>query len=338
MKKLIFIFCFSIAFTSSPFAQTQDAEALHQTGRSFMRQGDFAGALQAFDKALEIKPDDIDILKDKAFVYYLQRDFANTIALSKKIVARPDADAQSYQILGLAYKAIAQDKENETMYKEALSRFPSSGALNSDYGELLSANKKENEAIKYWEKGIAGDPNYSGNYYFATKYYAQKGNIVWGLLYGEIFINIESLSKRSDEIKTIVYGGYKNLFNDPSLLDDVKQTGTAFEKAFVTNLGNLTFLMRNNLTPESLTALRARFILNWFNGAGRQYPFRLFENQRTLLQEGYFDAYNQWLIGAVADTQQFQQWTLNHADDVKGLQQFQRNSLFKVPAGQYYPH
>ena len=99
---------------SIAFVHAQDADALHETGRGFMRQGDFPSALQAFDKALELKPDDIDILKDKAFVYYLQRDFAGTIDLCKKITARKDADAQSYQILGLAYKAIAETKESES--------------------------------------------------------------------------------------------------------------------------------------------------------------------------------------------------------------------------------
>jgi hypothetical protein len=69
---------------------------------------------------------------------------------------------------------------------KVLQDFRNSGALNSDYGEFISSTNPA-EAIKYWEKGIEVDPNYSGNYYFATKYYAQKGNIIWGLLYGEIF-------------------------------------------------------------------------------------------------------------------------------------------------------
>ena len=37
--------------------------------------------------------------------------------IGKKITARPDADVQSIQILGLAYKAIAEEKESDKMYK-----------------------------------------------------------------------------------------------------------------------------------------------------------------------------------------------------------------------------
>ncbi|MEP6845739.1 MAG: tetratricopeptide repeat protein [Panacibacter sp.] len=336
--KIIFLAA-SMLMINTAFAQTPDADALHETGRSFMRQGDFPSALQAFDKALEIKPDDIDVLKDKAFVFYLQRDFAGTIELCKKITARQDADAQSFQILGLAYKAIADIKESDKMYKRALEKFPNSGALNCDYGEFLSSGGNPAEAVKFWEKGIENDPNYSGNYYFATKYYAQKGNIIWGLLYGEIFVNIESLSKRSEEIKTILYGGFKKLFEDVSILDNAKKSSSVFEKAVATNLGNLTSFGRFEVSPEMLTALRARFILNWYNNdETRKIPFRLFEYQRSLLREGYFDAYNQWLVGPITDTQKYQQWITKYGDEVNGFQQYQRNELFKMPAGQYYPH
>ena len=104
------------------------------------------------------------------------------------------------------------------MYKDALKRFPKSPVLYSEYGALLSENKNEDAAIKQWEKGIEADPNYSSNYYYAAKYYAQKGNVLWGILYSEIFVNIESLTKRTTEIKDILYGGYQKLFNTPESL------------------------------------------------------------------------------------------------------------------------
>jgi len=224
------------------------------------------------------------------------------------------------------------------MYKQALTKFPKSGALNCDYGEFLSATNPA-EALKYWEKGIEADPNYSGNYYFTTKYYAQKGNIIWGLLYGEIFVNIESLSKRSEEIKNIIYTGYKKLFDDISILDNAKQNGTPFEKAVALNFNSLTSFGRYDVSPEMLTALRTRFILNWYNNEeSKKMNFHLFEYQRDLLRQGYFDAYNQWLIGPLTDSQKYTQWVQQHGDDVKGFQQYQRNQLFKMPAGQYYAH
>jgi hypothetical protein len=51
-----------------------------------------------------------------------------------------------------------------------------------------------------------------------------------------------------------------------------------------------------------------------------------------------FEPYNQWLVGPVADTQQFQQWMQEHAGEAKQFQQFQRSVIFKIPTGQYYMH
>lgn len=333
------VICFvCLCATNTTHAQTQDPAILQETAKSLMRQGDFDNALQVLDKALAAKPDNIDILKDKAFTYYLQRDFANAIATGKYIISKPDADVQSYQILGLAYKAIADDKEGDKMYKAALKKFPESGVLYSEYGDLLATGNAPDLAIKQWEKGIEADPNNSSNYYYASKYYAQKGNIIWGLLYGEIFVNIESLSNRTNEIKSILYGGYQKLFSTPAILNTAKQNGTPFEKMIATNLSKLTSQMQYGVSAENLTALRTRFILNWFNSNARQFPCKLFEQQRFFLQQGMFEAYNQWLVGPVADTQQFQQWMQQHADEAKQFQQFQRSVIFKIPTGQYYMH
>ena len=38
---------------------------------------------------------------------------------------------------GLVYKAIEERKECEKMYKQGLKRFPNSGVLYNEYGEML---------------------------------------------------------------------------------------------------------------------------------------------------------------------------------------------------------
>ena len=76
MKKLIYkIFGFIalLFFLNTGFAQdSSDVSTLHETARSLMRQGDFENALQVLSKALQQQPDDIDLLKDQAFILYLK--------------------------------------------------------------------------------------------------------------------------------------------------------------------------------------------------------------------------------------------------------------------------
>ena len=335
MKRLIIFL--SALFLGLSVNGQQQADSLHETAKMFMRQGDYDNAQLVLQRAHALNPGDVSILKDQAFVYYLQRDFAHAISAGTALTSRPDADVQSFQILGLAYKAIAEYKLCDKMYKDALKKYPLSGVLYSEYGDLLKLEKNDGEAIRQWEKGIETDPGFGTNYYFASKYYAEKGNVLWELLYGETFVNIESLTSRTVEIKNLLLSGYKKLY-EGNYLQDITQKGTPFEKAVATILLKQAGITAMGLSPESLTALRTRFILGWEDSYASAFPYRLFELHLQLLQEGMFDAYNQWLFGAASSASAYEIWTHLHTAEVADLKNFQDNVLYKVPDGQYYPH
>lgn len=334
MKKY-FVLLFSV-LTTVAFAQDQDAKTLHETAKTFMRQGDYANALLVLNKALQQQPDDLELLKDQAFAYYLSRDYTRSEMVSKKLLERKDADVQTYQIAAMSYKIKDDAKELDKLYKKGLKLFPNSGAMYSEYGEVLW-NRQDYNAIKQWEKGIEMDPNYSGNYYNAAKYYFLTMDKVWSTLYGEIFVNLESYSRRTVEIKELLLNSYKKLFTDADMQknQDVKN---AFVSAYISNVDKQTGVASEGVTPASLTMIRTRFALSWFEKNGGSLPFRLFEYHRQLLREGMFEAYNQWLFGATQDLTAFQNWTHTHADEYNKFIAFQKGRVFKLPANQYYNH
>lgn len=326
-----------LLFCCNSLLAQEDIPALQAAARSFMRQGDFENALQALGKALKQDSANYELRKDEMYVYYMQRDFTKAMESGKLITARADADEQSFILLGLVYKSIADYKEADKLYKAALKKFPESGLLYAEYGDLLQQNRNEDAAIKLWEKGIETDANISSNYYYAAKYYSEKNNLIWAMLYGEIFVNIESLTQRTAEIKSLVYKNYQAYFNSEK---NINPKAPAFEKGVMVQYNKLANLVSaSSPDPLAFTELRTRFILNWYDtDAGNQYPYRLFALHRQLLQDGYFEAYNQWLFGAAADSKKFNEWMNGHAETVKEFQRFQTNVLFKIPAGQYYAH
>src|SRR3954453_12005169 len=165
MKKFLFIaFLAAMSIVHAQPAQ-QDPATLRETAQTFLRQGDYENAVLVLNKALEMQPNDLQLTKDLLFAYYLKRDFAKAMEIGKPLVARPEADVQSFQLLGLAYKAIAEGKEYEKLYKTGLQKFPNEGVLYSEYGELIAAKEPE-RAQKLFEKGIEVDRNHSSNYYF----------------------------------------------------------------------------------------------------------------------------------------------------------------------------
>ena len=95
-------------------------------------------------------------------------------------------------------------------------------------------------------------------------------------------------------------------------------------------------LAASGINAESLTMIRVRFVLDWFTDFGNKFPFRLFELQRQLLQEGMFDAYNQWIFTAAQNLPAYQNWITVNAAEYNELNRFQKGRIFKIPDGQYY--
>ncbi|MEO8584125.1 MAG: tetratricopeptide repeat protein [Flavitalea sp.] len=331
MKLFVLTFLFLLSICTKVSAQDDPSK----TAKAFIQQGDYNNALVVLNRAIQNDKNNVELRNDLAFTYYLQRDFVKAMATGKELVDGKDGDVQSYQILGMVYKAIENRGEAENLYRSALKKFPESGVLYNEYGELIASGNNQKDAIKLWQKGIQLDANYSGNYYNAAKYYLESTDRVWGLIYGEIFINLESYSKRTPEIKSLLLEGYKKLFAETDMTknQDVKND---FVRQYLITMKNQSPVVSAGITPDALTALRTRFVLEWFSKPGTPIPFRLFDYQKQLAREGIFDAYNQWIFGAASDLTAFQQWTATHSDEYSRFNTFQKNRVFKLPQGQYY--
>ncbi len=336
MKKYLVFFCGTLLISIAAVAQTEDPKTLHENAKTFMRQGDFNNAIIILTRALQIDKNNLEMQKDLVMSYYYKRDYEKALDRVKTLIDRDDADVVTYQIAGNVYKALEEVKECDKVYKKGLKRFPNSGPLYSEYGELLWA-KKDFSAIEQWEKGIQVDPAYSGNYYNAARFYFYTKDKVWSLIYGEIFVNMESLSDRGAAMKQLLLEGYKEkLFADANLMAGQEKNKNEFSKAFLDCMSKQSSLANHGITTETLTMIRSRFILEWFDKYASRFPYKLFEYQRQLLQEGVFNAYNQWLFGTIENLATYDNWTKTHDEEYKNFAAFQKTRVFKMPPGQYY--
>src|SRR6185437_9888034 len=194
-------------------AQASDGKTPQEVARTYTQQGDYTNAIVVLNGALQKDPRNLELSKDLSFNYYLSRDYTKGLSIAKPLIDRPDADVQTYQIVGMFYKVQDDRKECEKLYRAGLKRFPRSGVLYNEYGEVL-----------------------------------------WALLYGEIFINLESYSKRTAEMKDLLLAGYKKLFLDPDMKKD-QDTKNSFGMAWLNVMAPLNFTVRDGITAESLTVL-----------------------------------------------------------------------------------
>jgi len=326
----------ALSFSLAASAQPEEVKKMQETAKAFMRTGDFDNAIIVLTRALQKDNKNIDLQKDLVMSYFFKRDYAKAMEGAKVLIDRDDVDVVSYQIAGNVYKALEEVKDCDKMYKKALKKFPKSGPLYSEYGELLWS-AKDMLAIRQWEEGIKNDPGYSGNYYNAALFYFYTKDKVWSLIYGEIFVNMESLSERGASMKQMLLQGYKEkLFAEADIMKGEEKNKSEFAKAFLQGIGKQSALTNNGISTETLTMIRARFILDWYETNAAKYPFKLFDFQRQLLQEGMFDAYNQWLFGASENLAAYDNWTKVHAEEYEGFSKFQKSRIFKMPVGQYY--
>jgi len=331
MKKRVFciLFTFSIAVS-----YCQDAAQLHETGRTFMIQGDYANAIIVLNKALSLQQSNIDIAKDLSLNYYFTNNTKKAMETIKPLLDREDTDDKCYQIAGDILLANDDPKECEKLYKKGIKKFPNSGSLYNELGKLMWAQKSY-EAIKMWEKGIEVAPSFSKNYFNASKYYYFSTDKVWSIIYGEIFLNMEPMSTSSPEIKNILLDSYKKLFVDADV-EKNKNVNSPFVQAFLQTVFKQFSVISSGINTESLIMLRTRFVLDWFNDFGTKFPYRLFDWQKQLLQEGVFEAYNQWIFTAANNLPAYQNWTTTHSSEYEEMNRFQRGRIFKVPTGEYY--
>jgi tetratricopeptide (TPR) repeat protein len=326
---LIVLICTAISLQAQELSQ-------QETARNFMKGGDWDNAILVLNRALQSDPKNLELQKDLVFSYYYKRDYAHALDAVKDALDHDDVDAAVYQLAGNVYKALEQPKDAEKLYKRALKKFPNSGALYSEYGELLWA-VKDYSAIELWERGIRQDPSFAGNYYNAALFYYYTKDKVWSLLYGEIFVNMENLTERAVNMKKLLLDGYKQkLFADADLMAGTDKNTPEFTKAFLQTAGKQASLVNRGITTEILTMVRTRFILDWFATYGARYPFKLFDYQQQLLKEGMFEAYNQWLFGTVESLPAYDNWIKTHAEAHTAFTNFQKNRVFKIPPGQYY--
>jgi Tfp pilus assembly protein PilF len=335
MKKIL-LALFTLTIISTAQAQLQEA-SMKETARNYMRSGDWDNAILVLNRAIQQDPTNLDYQKDLAMTFYYKKDYVRGMELVKDLLERDDADVIVYQIGGNIYKALEEVKEAEKMYKKGLKKFPKSGPLFSEYGELLWA-KKDYSAITQWEKGIEMDPSFAGNYYNAAVYYFYTQDKLWTIIYGEIFVNMEYLTERATEMKKLVLKAYKEkLFtNVDGGKEDKKKSN--FNKAVLNTYNRQASVVDRGMNLETLHMLRTRFVLDWFNNnnTAKQFPYRLFEYQQQLIREGMFEAYNQWLFGSVENLSAYDQWTRSNIEASEKFSNFQKGRVFKIPAGQFY--
>lgn len=342
------------------FGQTNKEKALTkgQAAIKLMDEGKFDESIQLLEDAQKLDPDDIKYPYELGYAYYAKHEYKLASKFLDDLLKHKDANDRVYQLLGNCYDNLGKsDKAIET-YEAGLKKFPNSGNLHLEMGIMFMGKKEYNKAIDYYEKGIEVAPKFPSNYYWAAKLYCSSSEEVWGMIYGELFMNLERNSKRTSEISKLLFDTYKKAIKFTS----DTSFSVSFSKNSTMNIDNLkdpskmklpfgvgayeptlmmSMLEEKAIDLNSLDRIRKNFVETYFkNENDKKYPNILFDYQNNVLKAGHMSAYNHWIL-MKGDENGFDSWQLAYKDKweefVKWFNdnQIQIDETHKFYSGQY---
>lgn len=338
---VVMVLLSSIGYAQSDKDKAVDLckEAIH-----LMDNGDVKKSLELLDQARELDPKNMTYIFETGYAYYISGDFAEAVVYFKKAMKDKKLTDTHFTMLGNAYDSNKQPKKALATYLKGIKKFPNSGKLYVELGILALNNELINEAITYWEKGVEVEPNYASNYYYLTTMFCQSQEPIWGLMYGEIFRQLEPKSNRSIEISKLLFDTYAGLYEAKS---DTSGTFNLTKKGFQIVVTDVDDLMKSikkgrllpfegtyatsftiagadwSLNPDSVSIdkihnLRQRFVNNWFGDKKdyKNFPNTLLDYQKKVSDAGYLKYYDYWIfLGGHIDS--FEAWYEVEENNVK---------------------
>lgn len=315
-----------------------------------MDDGNPDKAILLLDSARKIGPPDYTYDYETGFAYQLKKDYKQAIRFFEASTKFSNATDQTFQMLGNIYDIDGDPKKAIETYKKGLIRFPNSGRLYLEYGIMDLIAKNYDEAVKKWEKGIEVEPDYPSNYYRLASLFSQTEHRIWAIFYGEMFLNLERNSERTQEISKLLFDMYKESITinaDGAAKVDFTNSTLSSESNSFKN-GKMPFRMAYGLdfilamtlsskgkevTIDYIASARIGFIEHWFKQKrDKDYPNLLLNYQQKVKEAGYLEPYTYWLL-MMGDENGFDKWYSKNEKKFKDFADwFNKNPLETDPA------
>lgn len=348
MFKRLLTVCALLFFMSHATAQVSDwpspeVEQMYDQAKDYLSKGGISQAIILFQQAIQLAPDVMVLHRDLAQSYNLQGNYTEAYQTVEPIINSNRADEQTYEIAAIALMGKGEHRKTKSILEKGIKIYSHSGLLYHQLGKYYEDRGDMEYALDSWLQGIEVDPAYHLNYYEAARTYATTDRLMWAVLYGEIFINMEQQTQRSMEVRKLLLNAYTGIFSKIGTGEVPKYGGytsveneTTFEDAVMQTFMQLAPVVSDGITIDNLTMLRARFVMDWMTNYNSKFPFSLFTYQDKMLRDGVYEAYNQWLWGKTENANQFEAWKRFHPEAIPSFENWIRNNKFYTTAGDFY--
>ncbi len=363
-RTLLVISCFAVSVAQAQTTDKEKALAKKNEAIELMDNGKLAESITLLEEARKLDPAEPEIVYEMALAKYQQKNFDEAMKLLKELVKKKQATGRVYAMMGNALDEMGKPEKAIDAYDEGIKKFPGEGNLYLERGVMELRRSEYNAALGFFEKGIKAAPMYPSNYYRAAKIFLDSDQEIWGMIYGEIFMNIERGSKRTEEISKLLYYTYKGEIkfesdttvsvsfakqNNTIVLDAsqskkaqvsslasalAEQVMASMGKSFANGAYEMTLVKsiigEKMINLASLNRIRTKF-LDIYTQEGRDttYPVVLFDFQRKVKEAGHLEAYNYWILG-LGDEKVFGEWRSEHEQQWNDFMKWFKENRIKI--------
>lgn len=137
-----------------------NAETLHSLAMLQRQCGQFSIGLQLLQKAIVVDPDRPDFFNDAGMIFQDRGDFEQAISFHKRALKiKPDFTAALLN-LGVAYKRLNKNEEALAAYEKVLTIQPEFPEAHNNIGNLFRLMGRNDEARIHLKKALELRPNY----------------------------------------------------------------------------------------------------------------------------------------------------------------------------------
>jgi tetratricopeptide (TPR) repeat protein len=319
--------------------------------REVEEQGNHEYAIELIRSNIKEYRDCPELREELTGLYYRSEEYRKSIKQSKKYLRKFGPKSSVYQLQTHGYVNLAKTEKADKTLENGLKELPHEGVLYTERGRLSMYKESYEDAIDWFEKGVRNAPNYSGNYYWASKIYLQSTEEIWGLLYGEIFMNLEPFTSRTREISSLLFETLNreiifhndtaisvNLCKDANftISDEDKATYVSYGQDIIEPLYKKALKGIEHLSISNISKFRTEFIELHNNIESKAYADHLvFELHSELISRGFFQAYNYWLF-MMGNVDEFKSWESDNSSQWKRFIDWFENYNFKVESTDSY--
>lgn len=341
------LFTFFIVFflVSCSLAQKNEekAEKFAEKAVVSMQDDKPKKASRQLRKAIKFNKTFIPYYYRLAYAYHLDQEYEKSNEVLNHIIDEGKDNEMVYELLGENYIMLDNSDKAFSSYVKGIKKFPNEGILYENIGRLEMSKESYFSALEHFENGILMAPNYPSNYYWASKIYSSSTEEIWGLIYGEMFINLERNTARTEEISALLYNTLKReikISEDSmisiSICQDqnrvIEEGDTLVKPSFGKSIVELNLIKSlvdiDEISLRSLDIMRENFIAHYYKNPSKDYSsHQLFDFHKELIDHGHFEAYNYWLF-MMGDVESFKRWEKdNKSQWIHFLEWFKENNL-----------